>query len=149
MPDASSTILDVRNQSGWKTERLNDTYSIQFPNDYKGGIGQTIEGPEFSLQKNDQRVYFLGATPFSGAGILLPTPAPTQIDYAKLVLDKTVTIRRDGQTQGILYYVQQQQARGQLYLRQNDQLVFAMTLQYDFELHQEVLGILQTIRPNQ
>lgn len=146
LPDPASTVLDVRSQPGWKTEKLDDTYVIQFPDNYKGGIGPTIEGPEFSLVRNDQNVYFLAS--ILSRGIPLPTPQPNSIAHLKLVLDRTVAFYRDGKVQGVFYFADQPKTTGKMYLLQNGQLTFSMLVQYDFPTHQEVLGILQTIQPN-
>ena len=146
LPDPASTILDVKSQPGWQMAKLDDAYTIQFPKNYKGGIGPTIEGPEFSLVRDDQAVYFL-ASRFS-IGTLLPTPLPKSITHVRLELDRTVTLRRNGTTQGIFYFADQPKTMGKLYLLQKGQLAFSMIVQYDFASHQEVLGILQTIQPN-
>ena len=148
LPDTASTILDVKKQPNWKTEKLDNTYMIQFPKNYKGGIGPTIEGPEFSLVRNDQAVYFLAPMVLLGGGTLLPTPQPKSITHVNLVLDRMVTFRRDGKLQGVFYYAEQPKTTGKIYLVQNGRLAFSMIVQYDFASHREVLGILQTIRPN-
>lgn len=147
LPLVNSTVIEVKGQASWQTERLDDTYVIQFPSDYKGGIGPTIEGPEFSLVRNDQRVYFLGAGSFSGAALPLPTPLPERIDLGNVTLNRLVTLRRDGQTQGLFYYAEQPKTWGRLYLLKDGQFGYSMTVQYNIELHREVLGILQTIQP--
>ena len=147
LPDATSTTIDVRNQPGWDTERLDDDYVIQFPNSYKGGIGPTIEGPEFSLRREDQRVYFLASRILTGGYFPLANPRPDSIQYTNLSLNRTVAFQHNGQTQGLFYYSRQPKSQGQLYLLRNGQLVFSMTVQYDADLYQEVLGILQTIQP--
>lgn len=149
LPDANSTVVDVNRQPNWRTEPIDATYAIQFPSTYRGGIGSTIEGPEFSLQKKDGKVYFLAPyhIALSGGGDVLPTPVPSSIPYLRIALDRTVTFRRDGQTQGIFYYVQQPQPRGHLYLLKNGQLRYSLLVQYSADLHREVLGILQTIQP--
>lgn len=148
LPDPTSTTLDVMSQPAWKTERLDDTYFIQFPKNYKGGIQPTIEGPEFSLLRDDPGAYFL--SPYSirlTGNTPLPTPQPDSITHGNLVLNKSVLFRREGQVQGLFYYAEQPQTLGKMYLLQNGRLGFTILVQYDFASHQEVLGILQTIQP--
>lgn len=147
LPDINSTIINVQSQPTWQTKPLNAEYSIQFPKSYKGGIGPTIEGPQFSLQNEDASVYLLDPLPFSGGGTPLPTPPPSSMVYGNLTLDKTVLFRRNNQTQGILYYARQPQTRARFYLLRNGQLVYNLVVRYNFDLHREVLGILQTIQP--
>ncbi|MCK8490336.1 hypothetical protein M0L20_00655 [Spirosoma sp. RP8] len=148
LPDPASTVIDVKSQRGWRTTALDNAYKIQFPRGYQGGIGPTIEGPEFSLKRYDQQAYFLGIMPFFGGGMPLPNPQPATIPHGNVLLDRFVTFQRNGQTQGLFYYAQQPKALGRLYLLHNGTLGYSMIVQYDYSLHQEVLGILQTIQPH-
>lgn len=147
LPDANSTLIDVQTQSSWQATPLDNEYIIQFPSNYKGGIGPSIEGPEFSLQKEDQRAYFLGSSFFTASAPPLATPRPDSLTYPSWVLNRLVTFRRSGHTQGFFYYSAQPKTQGQLYLLRNGKFALSMSVQYDADLQQEVLGILQTIHP--
>lgn len=147
LPDPNSTILTVTSQPAWTTTTLDDKYVIDFPKTYKGGIGPTIDGPEFSLRNENDSVYMLDPLPNLRTRIKLGNPSPTSISYANLDLNRVVTFNRDGQTQGVFYYAEQPETRGRLFLLKNGELVSSLIVQYPIDTQAEVFGILQTIRP--
>lgn len=147
LPDANSSTLSATSQPGWKTESLNEDYTIQFPKSYIGGIRQTIEGPQFMKYREDQKASFNGQLPPLSYGLSLAQPRPDTIMFSTIPLTKTVTFERNGQIQSVFYYTQQAKTFGQVYVLKNTQLRACLTVSYTYDIQSEVLGILQTIQP--
>ncbi|GAB3493792.1 hypothetical protein GCM10027341_09500 [Spirosoma knui] len=158
LPDPASFTLVVANQPHWKVEPLNGYYAIQFPPGYEGNGMVGFEGPIFSKNRIDKQAQFAyafcGSLSCSSYGPALPTPYPSvpypsTVTVGSLVLDQSVAIFRDNQLQAVFYFSKKPQTQGVLYLKEAGTGVLrqSLSVSYDSALHSEVLGILQTIRP--
>ncbi len=150
-PASSTGTLNSTSQSGWTTERLNSDYTVQFPTGYTGNGAVGFEGLTFSKTRKDGKAQFhysfCGPTFCSEYGQPLPNPVPARVIAGSLTLNKSVALNRNGQTQGIFYYAEQDKTSGRLYLLNDGQLKESLTIQYEYSLQNEVLAILQTIQP--
>ncbi|WP_461129056.1 hypothetical protein [Spirosoma aerophilum] len=72
---------------------------------------------------------------------------PPSVTVASRLLDRSVAIRQDDLLQAVFYFTTE--GKGLLYLRSKKSGLFmqSLTVDYTYDLHSEVLGILQTIRP--
>ena len=158
LPDPASVTVNVKSQSGWKTESLNGDYSIQFPDDYEGNGMVGFEGPTFSKSRTDKHVtfsyFFCGPTVCSPYGESIPIPYPsilypTTVLFATMTLDKSVAFKRNGQLQAVFYFIRNAKTQGVLYLADPNAGILkeSVNVSYTYDLHSEVLGILQTIQP--
>jgi hypothetical protein len=156
LPDVNSLEILVASQPTWKTESLNEDYTIQFPAQYEGNGMVGFEGPTYSKNRSDRKVvlsyFFCGPLLCSSYGPAIQTPYPsipypTSVTLSNTVLDHSVAIRRGGQLEGVFYFAKV--GKGLLYLKSKHSglLMQSLTVDYEYSLHTEVLGILQTIQP--
>ncbi|GAB3558421.1 hypothetical protein GCM10027577_49380 [Spirosoma fluminis] len=158
LPDPASSTLTVASHPHRKAEPLNGDYSIQFPPGYEGNGMVGFEGPVFVKNRMDKQATFtysfcssLSCSPY-GPAIPIPYPSvsyPPTLTLANTVLDQAVAIMRDNQLQAVFYFTKEPQALGVVYLKDvhGGVLKQSLSIQYTFNLHSEVLGILQTIQP--
>lgn len=157
LPDQDSTSLPVKNRSDWHTESLNEDYTIQFPASYEGNGMVGFEGPTFSKGEPGKQVSFsysfCGPLMCSsyGSAILVPYPSipyPTSVTFENTYLDRTVAFKYNDQLQAVFYFTSQ--GKGLLYLKNPKRglLMQSLNVTYPYDLHSEVLGILQSIQPH-
>lgn len=148
----SPNSLPVVRQSNWRSEILNGSYTIQFPNTYTGNGAVGFEGYTFHKNRLDAKATFAyafcGTTFCASYGQPLSNPLPPTITFANTVLNKRVQFERNGQLQAFFYYAQADQTAGLLFLRDGNQFKESLNMQYAYSLQSEILRILQTIQPN-
>ncbi len=155
--EPSPSCITLEQNANWITESFKTLYDIQFPANYEG-IGMVgFEGNFFAKNRTDSLVYFsynyCAPLYCEDFGDLLADPVPASIEVIStgggLLLSQVVEFCDDtNEIFAILYHDTAITSTGRLYIKQGNDFLEALSINYDQSTQQEVEDIIKTISEN-
>lgn len=146
----------IKHQSNpnWNTENFKSDFTIQFPNNYEGGIIPGFEGSTFFKQRTDSVIsmeYGFCSPLFCyefGDSLNQPYPSSISTTYnsQQMILDKSIIFCINDTIKGIFYYKENPNTIGKLYILRINMFREALIVKYELREQNEVENILRTIK---
>lgn len=134
---------------------LKTGYEITLPEEWSGpGFAQFLEGTFFRMDRDNPRgkiwYAYCGPTYCEDFGDTLPVPVPEKLQVTNLDMTTTdlwnrVDLSLQGEVDAMLYYSDTDPVLGRLYMMEKGLFRQGLMLEYQPELHGEILGILESI----
>lgn len=149
---------ELKQQSGWTSEKFKSAYTIQFPENYSGGFLPGDEGGFFEKKRDSSGVIMTYY--FAEGGLLTVDFGDTLADEnlsaisriqgdSVVLLDTRFNFTSNGEVAGILYFNNIGETyEGELYWKDGGVFKDALTIYYNAAFRDEVINILATIQHN-